>query len=125
VGYTGGTVQVYFINNDHNYDHYNTVTYTVDDGLAPMMKSRYNLWCDNNNRMMLVHDQYGETRLFAFATAEAIRRKKMPLPQLSITGMLINYHEPDWLAMGYVPGPLGVPVTCTLHTKDNNIVFNY
>src|SRR5205085_5098763 len=29
VGYTGGTVQVYFINNDHHYDLYNTVTYTV------------------------------------------------------------------------------------------------
>ncbi len=124
IGYTGGKMQVYFLQNSH-YNSTNSVTYTADDGLSPMAAFNYDLWPDDNGNILLLFSKQGERKVFVFTTANALEKKKLPTPPVSFTGMIINYKTPDWISMGYSTGPEGLPASPCLPYYNNDITFNY
>jgi signal transduction histidine kinase len=125
VGYTGNKLQVYFIGADGHYNYTNSVIYTSDDGLSSIQVSNSYFSHDDKGNITIINRIDGIKKSYSIEIANALRRKNLPGPQVTLTGMLINYNEPDWMTLGYTPGPWGFPPTCVLRHRYNNIVFNY
>lgn len=126
IGYAGGKLQVFFMDTRGRYDYTNSLTYTIDVGLAPTAAYSYSLCPNDIGNMILVPSaQQGDKKLFVFSVKDAMERKKMAAPQLSLTEILINHEAPDWTLMEYETGAMGIPLSCKLSYADNNIIFNY
>ncbi len=125
IGYAGGKVQVFFADAADRYSYTNSIVYTMDEGLAPAAASHYAFSADDEGNMAIIPPKEGNRKLFLFAVKDALARKNMTLPQVSLTDILINYEHTDWSSRKYVNGPAGIPSFIKLRYKDNNIIFHY
>lgn len=125
IGFAGGKISVFFSDKNGHYSYTNSITYTSDDGTTFATPNDYDLIPDQEGNMVIVPRKSGNENLFVFTTADALERKMLKVPQLTLTGIFINHKTPDWLAMGYPVGSDGFPISPRLHYKNNNIRFDY
>lgn len=125
IGLAGGKIAVFFPDTDGHYNYTNSITYTSDDGASFATSNDYSLLPDQDGNMVIVPRKSGNENLFVFTIEDALERKRLKVPQLSLTGIFINYKAPDWLDMGYAVGFDGFPMSPRLHHKNNNIRFDY
>ena len=125
IGFAGGKIGVFFADNEGHYNYTNSITYTSDDGVTFATSNDYSLLPDQDGNTVIIPRKSGNEKLFIFSTADALERKLLKMPQLSLTGIFINHKIPDWLDMGYVVGSGGYPISPRLHHKNNNIRFDY
>ncbi len=125
VGYTGVNVHVFFIDTNGKYSYTNSIVYTMDDGLAPIAASNYTFCPDEDGNMVIVPARKGAGKIFLFSVKGALARRNIQMPKVNLTEILINYGHTDWVSMGYITGPAGIPFSCKLKYTNNNIIFNY
>jgi len=125
IGFAGGKISVFFPDKKGHYSYTNSITYTSDNGTTFATPNDYDLIPDQPGNMVIVPRRSGNENLFVFKIAEALERKMLKVPQLNLTGILINHKTPDWVAMGYTVGLDGFPTSPRLHYKNNNIRFDY
>ncbi|HKO80634.1 MAG TPA: hypothetical protein VJU78_09570, partial [Chitinophagaceae bacterium] len=125
IGYNGGKIQVFFIDAAGHYSYGNSIVYTMDNGLAPITASNYNFFPDEEGSMAITPNRQGGGKLFLFSAKDAVARKSIPIPKVSLTEILINHEYTDWTSLNYITGPAGIPLSCKLRYTNNNIIFNY
>jgi len=95
VGYNGGKVQVFIKNKDGHYSPDNTVSYTIGDGLAPVTgNGRYDFFNDPDGNIGVLSAQGDNGKLFIFSGASVIEQKKINIPRVYITEILITQNTP-------------------------------
>lgn len=124
IGYSGGSIQVFFAGYKGRYTAANSITYTIDDGLTPVTGNDYFLSPDSTGNMVIL-SRNNTNKVFVFSIANALERKKAISSQVCITEILVNQGIPDWASMGYVTDPSGLPYSPEFNFKKNDITFNY
>ncbi len=126
VGYTGGNLQVFFINKDGRYNPTNSITFTKDDGLAPFGSYFYSFYADDNGNMHVVPVIRNRPRiLMSFSIQNAVKRKQLEVPAAGIAGVAINHQKADWLFPQDLRFSSDVTASIRLSHAENNIIFNY
>ena len=125
IGFAGGKVAVLFPDKAGHYSFTNSITYTADDGVTFATASDYSFFSDQDGNMAIAPRKKGNEKIFVFTIADALERKKLKTPELTITGVFINHKTPDWPALGYTVGTDGFPSSPRLHYKNNDIRFEY
>lgn len=125
VGYTGGKVQVFFIDASSQYSYKRSIIYTMDNGLAPITASHYNFYPDEEGNMAIIPNRKGGGKIFLFSAKDVLARRNIQGPKVSLTEILINHEHTDWTSMNYTTGPTGIPSSCKLRYANNNVIFNY
>ena len=124
VNYAGGNIQVFFLNQDGHYSHTNSISYTKDDGLGSFGISFNTLYPDDDGNMLLIPAKTDVGSVASFSIANALQRKQLMTPVVSIVGIDINLEKADRLLPENIRRNNKAGAVRLPH-KENNILFNY